>query len=111
TEKAHSRIDLAPVRRSRDGHLASVHARAIAKEGNDVAIENIVTGIERQSRVGAEVDVVSPLVWRQWQVPRAPGLSAVIRVVTAHRQPEDFIRSARQVLRIVCIQGNEGLAL
>src|SRR5438105_15638610 len=45
TEKAHSRIGLAPVRRSRDGHLASVHASAVAKEHNDVAVEKITPAI------------------------------------------------------------------
>src|SRR5713226_4078224 len=83
---------------------------AVAEEHDDICIEEVPTRIKRQGRVGTEVDTV-PDRWRKRQIDAGPGGSAIRGRVAAHRQPEDFVRTSCNRVRVESIQGDEGFAL
>src|SRR5258708_4447910 len=83
---------------------------AVAEEHDDISIEQVPASVERQGRVGTEVDTI-PDRGRKRQIDAGPGASAIRRRVAAHRQPEDFVRASSDGVRVVGVQGDEGFAL
>ena len=63
-EESHGRIGLAAIGRASDRHFGGVNSGSVAEEDHDVAVKEIAPGIERQGRVGPEVDAVRSLVRR-----------------------------------------------
>src|SRR5437588_5424594 len=90
-EEGHGWISLAAISRARDGHLSRVNSVSVAEENDDVAIENIPAGIEREGWVRTEIDSIASLRRRKWKIDTAPIRSAVRRKITTHRQAEDFV--------------------
>ena len=110
-EEVHRRVGLTAISRTRDRHLGAVDARAVPEKDDDVAVEKIAARVERQGRVGAEVNPIRADSWRERQVHATPASAAVAGKVTAHRQTKDFVRAAGQHLGRARVDGNKGLTL
>ena len=109
-EQRELRIRPAAVGRPRDADSRPVDPVPVPEVHDDVAVEDVAARIERERRIGSEVDAVS-LRRRQRQIDAAPARAAVGREVAAHRQPEDFVRAAGEHLRLRRVQRDERFAL
>ncbi|SRR5258708_4973249 len=92
-KKGDVRIGLSTIDGPSDGHLGTIDAVAGAEMHDDIAIEEIVTRVECERWIRAEVKTTFRFWWGQRQVDATPTCAAICRKVSAHWQPEDLIRA------------------
>ena len=110
-EVRHARIRFAAIRRFRYGQLSSVDAVTVSEEDDDVTVKEVAARVERQRRIRAEIDTVRADRRRKRSIDAAPRFAAVAREISAHRQTENLVGSARQILRVRWVDRDVRLAL